>query len=238
MKGIEHFDGLLAAFPSRPHASGLAESREAGDVIGGTRNHRDASRSVSGAKRGEDRLRVFLVEPDPGLREILTTLICALDGSWQVFPCESASEVPACSSDPDDLAIGILSMVGAKSPNPLPRATANSSIDIRWLKLVSKRNGAGSAILVISDPPRTLRRKIRAHHRPCRDSWKSSLTARQRHVLRLIARGHTLSGIARRLGISPKTADAHRENIKNKLGLETAAEVRAFARTYSNERAT
>jgi DNA-binding CsgD family transcriptional regulator len=35
--------------------------------------------------------------------------------------------------------------------------------------------------------------------------------------------------IAQRLGISPKTAQAHRENIKNKLGLRSTAEMVRYA---------
>jgi DNA-binding CsgD family transcriptional regulator len=48
-------------------------------------------------------------------------------------------------------------------------------------------------------------------------------------VLRLLSDGSTSKDIAQRLGISPKTAQAHRENIKNKLGLRSTAEMVRYA---------
>jgi DNA-binding CsgD family transcriptional regulator len=48
-----------------------------------------------------------------------------------------------------------------------------------------------------------------------------SLTAREREVLRHIALGQTDATIGRALGISPKTASKHVENILAKLGVET-----------------
>jgi DNA-binding NarL/FixJ family response regulator len=46
-----------------------------------------------------------------------------------------------------------------------------------------------------------------------------TLTSREREVLHLTAEGLTSAGIARRLGISPRTAESHRANILRKLGL-------------------
>jgi two-component system, NarL family, response regulator NreC len=58
---------------------------------------------------------------------------------------------------------------------------------------------------------------------------RSGLTLREREVLRLLAHGSTSKDIAQRLGISPKTAQAHRENIKNKLGVTSTAEMVRYA---------
>jgi DNA-binding CsgD family transcriptional regulator len=44
------------------------------------------------------------------------------------------------------------------------------------------------------------------------------LTPRERVVLDLIARGHTVEGIAARLGISPRTVHKHQEHLYRKLG--------------------
>ncbi|MBL8148920.1 MAG: helix-turn-helix transcriptional regulator [Blastocatellia bacterium] len=49
------------------------------------------------------------------------------------------------------------------------------------------------------------------------------LTEREREVLRLIAEGATSKEIGENLGISRKTADAHRNNIKRKLRVDTIA---------------
>jgi DNA-binding NarL/FixJ family response regulator len=47
----------------------------------------------------------------------------------------------------------------------------------------------------------------------------NNLTAAERNVLRLIARGISTQGVAERLFISPRTVTHHRENISSKLGL-------------------
>jgi len=55
------------------------------------------------------------------------------------------------------------------------------------------------------------------------------ITLREREVLRLISQGATSKEIAQKLGISPKTAQAHRENLRGKLGLRTTAEMVRYA---------
>jgi len=56
------------------------------------------------------------------------------------------------------------------------------------------------------------------------------LTPRQKHLLRLVAAGHTNTQIARRLGITEGTVRTHLENIYQRLGVSsrTAAVTRAF----------
>lgn len=55
------------------------------------------------------------------------------------------------------------------------------------------------------------------------------LAARERQVLALLAEGKRSSDIARALGISPATVEAHRRNIMRKLGLHTIAELTKYA---------
>jgi DNA-binding NarL/FixJ family response regulator len=55
------------------------------------------------------------------------------------------------------------------------------------------------------------------------------LTARQREVLRLIAKGCTAKQIANALNLSAKTAVFHRMAIMDKLGLRTTAELTRYA---------
>jgi DNA-binding CsgD family transcriptional regulator len=45
------------------------------------------------------------------------------------------------------------------------------------------------------------------------------LTPREQEILKLLAEGHTSRETANILNISTKTADAHRNNIRNKLGI-------------------
>jgi DNA-binding NarL/FixJ family response regulator len=55
------------------------------------------------------------------------------------------------------------------------------------------------------------------------------LSRREREVLRLIGQGATSKEVAERLGISPKTAQVHRENLKQKLNLHTTADLVRYA---------
>jgi DNA-binding NarL/FixJ family response regulator len=55
------------------------------------------------------------------------------------------------------------------------------------------------------------------------------LTRREREVLRLIGQGATSKEVAHRLGISPKTAQVHRDNLKQKLNLRTTAAMVRYA---------
>jgi DNA-binding NarL/FixJ family response regulator len=52
-----------------------------------------------------------------------------------------------------------------------------------------------------------------------------SLTDRELHVYKLIGSGMSARSIAEELKLSVKTVDAHRENIKNKLGIHSAADL-------------
>jgi DNA-binding NarL/FixJ family response regulator len=56
-----------------------------------------------------------------------------------------------------------------------------------------------------------------------------ALTRREREVLRLIGQGMPAKEIARRLDISPKTAQVHSENIRQKLDLHSIAEMVRYA---------
>ena len=61
------------------------------------------------------------------------------------------------------------------------------------------------------------------------DSAFSVLTRREREVLQLLAEGKTTKQAALRLYISPKTVEAHRLNIMNKLGIDNIAELTKYA---------
>lgn len=67
----------------------------------------------------------------------------------------------------------------------------------------------------------------RAAHDPL-DSYHS-LTPRQRQVLQMVAEGRTNVEIAHRLGISPRTVEAHRAGLMKKLQLRSQADVVRFA---------
>jgi len=55
------------------------------------------------------------------------------------------------------------------------------------------------------------------------------LTARECEVLRLIAEGRSAKDIAAALNISPRTIEFHRQNISEKTGLKSIAELARYA---------
>ena len=61
------------------------------------------------------------------------------------------------------------------------------------------------------------------------DDSMHRLTPRQREVLQLIAEGHSAKQIASLLQIPPRTAEAHKANILDALGLQSTAELVQYA---------
>jgi DNA-binding NarL/FixJ family response regulator len=66
------------------------------------------------------------------------------------------------------------------------------------------------------------------HHVP-RAARPAGLTEREVQVVCLLARGLQTKQVARRLGISPKTADRHVQNAYAKMGVSTRAAAALFA---------
>jgi non-specific serine/threonine protein kinase len=60
----------------------------------------------------------------------------------------------------------------------------------------------------------------------------SGLTGREVQIVRDIVGGLTNRQIAEKLGISPRTVDAHVQNIRNKLGMERRAQIAAWASAH------
>lgn len=66
-------------------------------------------------------------------------------------------------------------------------------------------------------------------------SGVEKLTDRELEVLQLIGDGKEVRAIAQELHLSPKTVEAHRAHIKEKLNLSNAREVVRFATTWVNQ---
>jgi len=60
-------------------------------------------------------------------------------------------------------------------------------------------------------------------------SFIENLTDREFEILRMIGQGMSVAEIAEKLGRSVKTVEAHRANLREKLGLKRAAELARFA---------
>lgn len=65
------------------------------------------------------------------------------------------------------------------------------------------------------------------------DSPLDALTDRELQVFRLIGQGNTTRQIAKWLFLSPKTIESHRENIKRKLDIDSAAQLMRLAIHWS-----
>jgi DNA-binding NarL/FixJ family response regulator len=69
------------------------------------------------------------------------------------------------------------------------------------------------------------------------DSPVEQLSEREFEVFRLIAQGVGPSEMARRLSVSVKTVETHRERIKEKLGLKSRAELTRFSLQWAMQHA-
>jgi DNA-binding NarL/FixJ family response regulator len=56
-----------------------------------------------------------------------------------------------------------------------------------------------------------------------------TLTNREREILHMAAEGMTTAAIAKRLSISPRTAELHRGRMMNKLGLNNPTDLIRYA---------
>jgi two-component system, NarL family, response regulator NreC len=92
-----------------------------------------------------------------------------------------------------------------------------------------------SGEVYISDRMQTLiLQKIRGSNASQQVSVLSNLTDREYEVLRLIGLGLGSSEIAEKLSRSVKTVEAHRANLKQKLGLKNASELNRFAANWAD----
>jgi DNA-binding NarL/FixJ family response regulator len=77
-----------------------------------------------------------------------------------------------------------------------------------------------------SAKPANRERRVAADGRP---PQHQALTRRQKEVLRLVAAGLTNKGVARQLGLSVHTVEAHLHSIYTRLGVATRGAAIRFA---------
>lgn len=87
----------------------------------------------------------------------------------------------------------------------------------------------GLAYVTASSSERLIRKVLAQMPRRNSRPQPSQLTPRQREILRLVAEGQTSKEIAGTLGISVKTADMHRSNVKKRLGLSSITDMIRYA---------
>jgi len=72
---------------------------------------------------------------------------------------------------------------------------------------------------------REAERHRNSHQRRELESRFRQLTARERQLMALVVSGHTNKEIAGKLGISPKTVEAHRSKVMLKTGADNLVEL-------------
>ena len=98
-----------------------------------------------------------------------------------------------------------------------------------WYVTEALRSGALAYVVRQSDSGELLRAiRSAARGRRVRDPY-DTLTSREREILQLVAEGYSSTGIARRLTISARTAEAHRANAMRKLRLRNQAALIRYA---------
>ena len=112
-----------------------------------------------------------------------------------------------------------LAEVQASSDSPLAVASARASRDA-FERLGARRDADRAAALL---------RRLGVAGRTVSRGVRDELTSREREVLALIAGGLSNAEIARRLVISPKTAEHHVGRVLAKLGVRSRAEAAAHA---------
>lgn len=70
---------------------------------------------------------------------------------------------------------------------------------------------------------------------PAATAGSSVLTEREQDVLRAVAKGLGTREIAESLGMSPKTVDSHRRNMREKLGLGSARDLVRYAVRWAED---
>lgn len=191
---------------------------EAGFVVCGRAQHGPAARKLHAAHRPDlvivdvslrtsDTLALIgdLLQADPQTRVLVLTALADLGYIERALRAGALGYV--LRSDPTETVLDAIRVVSEGSLF-LSRQIAGAAL---------KRIGVANVGNVGSTPR----------------SGPSALSDRELDVFRLIGLGQPNREIARALGISVKTVEAHRENIKVKLNVNSAAELAAAAKTWA-----
>jgi DNA-binding NarL/FixJ family response regulator len=100
-----------------------------------------------------------------------------------------------------------------------PRSAADAAAELRAEVTSGRLDGAAVDAVLRAAGHRVRRRRV----------WPAGLTAREVEIVRLLAWGLTVRGIAERLVISPKTASSHVQHIYAKAGVANRAQLSLFA---------
>lgn len=194
-------------------------------------------------------ITVLLVDDHPLVRMGLAQVLAAAPGLLVVGQCGRAEEVPAAieAHDPDVVVLDL--MLGAASGLELiPRLVADhphlailvlSMHDVRVYGERCRRAGA-RGYLMKEAAAQQVEEAVRAVAGG--EAWNlpggtpaegvGTLSDRELRVFELTGDGQATRAIAAALGLSEKTVEAHKANIKRKLGIASAAELARMAAAW------
>jgi len=207
--------------------------------------------------RKQDKVRVFLVDDHPivreGVRSYLTNHSISVVGEASDAP-EALRKVKKLMPDVIVLDINLPSMDGGELTPRLRRAVPRVKIVAFSIhsseEYVVRMARCGVQGYVMKDQPMAaLLDAINHVHRGGRhfpagmddallvttlksslnQSGNVTLTGRELEVLSLLAEGFPNKGVASRLGISVRTAETHREHLSHKLNILTVAGLTKYA---------
>jgi two-component system response regulator NreC len=137
---------------------------------------------------------------------------------------EAPSSKVVILSQHDDEEYVIEAMIDAGAAGYLVKTDAAAEL-LSALRAVA----AGRRYLSAAVAPAVLARLKNTRLATAGGEMRVKLTRREREVLSLIGEGATSKDIAARLGISPKTAQVHRDNLKQKIKAKSTAAMVRYA---------
>lgn len=204
-----------------------------------------------------DPIKVIMVDDHPMVLQGIAACIDDADDMdliAQAVDAEALLTLPTLATC--DVLVLDINLPGMNGINALPRAIdKNPNLRVlvfsmhRGVEYARKALAAGAAGYVFKDAlPDELILAIQTVHRggtylppeiaaglatapaePDPDADAMTLTERELEILRQVADGHSSKAIAWSLGLSVRTVETHRRNIKQKLGAKSASECVSIA---------
>jgi DNA-binding NarL/FixJ family response regulator len=179
---------------------------------------------VGEAASGEEALTLAArTRPDIVLLDVGMPGVGGLNAAHRLAREAPSSKVVILSQHDDEEYV-IEAMVDAGAAGYLVKTDAAAEL-LSALRAVA----AGKRYLSTAVAPAVLARLKNTRGAAAGSSGAVKLTRREREVLSLIGEGATSKDIAARLGISPKTAQVHRDNLKQKLKAKSTAAMVRYA---------
>jgi len=159
--------------------------------------------------------------PDVVIMDITMPELNGIEATRQILSIAPRIKVIALSMNADSRFV--LNMFKSGVSGYLLKECSQGEL-VKAIRIVIKGNtylGPGISDIVIKDSL--------SHWQTKDGSVFSTLSAKEREVLQLMAEGKTTKQIAEGLYVSVKTTEAHRKNIMDKLGIHSIAELTKYA---------